>query len=352
MTQAPSSHPKGQSGLRTLLPWIGAIVLVLIVHWMISPAQGSLEPAIDPYYFSIIMFAGINIILAVSLNLVNGFTGQFSMGHAGFMSVGGYVSAFLTTTLAQSSPELASGVLAGPVFFGCLLAGGLAASLVGYLVGLPSLRLRGDYLAIVTLGFGEIIRVTVLNIPAVGGARGLPNIPQLSSFAWVYTLVVVTVFTVWRLVNSAHGRALLSVREDEIAAEAMGVNTTKAKVRAFVIGAFFAGIGGGLFAHYLRYLNPQIFDFNRSFEIIIMVVLGGMGSVTGSVVAAVLLTGIREALRPLQEITKVDFRMVIYSLFLIILMLTRPNGLFGTREFTDFLPKGLRKMLTGKEAEA
>jgi branched-chain amino acid transport system permease protein len=201
----------------------------------------------------------------------------------------------------------------------------------------------------VTLGFGEIIRVIVLNLDVIGGARGLPNIPALSSFGWVYTWVVLTIFTVWRLINSAHGRAFLSVREDEIAAEAMGVHTTRAKVRAFVIGAFFAGVAGGLFAHYLRYLNPQTFDFNRSFEIIIMVVLGGMGSITGSVVAALFLTGIREALRPLQEITKIDFRMVIYSLMLILLMLTRPNGLFGTREYVDFLPDWMKKKIRGEE---
>jgi branched-chain amino acid transport system permease protein len=216
-------------------------------------------------------------------------------------------------------------------------------------VGLPSLRLKGDYLAIVTLGFGEIIRVVILNIDAIGGARGMPNIPALSTFGWVYTTVVVAIFTVWRLVNSAHGRAFLSVREDEIAAEAMGVNTTRAKVRAFVVGAFFAGVAGGLFAHYLRYLNPATFDFNRSFEIIIMVVLGGMGSITGSVIAAVFLTLIREALRPLQELTRLDFRMVIYSLLLIILMLTRPNGLFGRKEFTSFLPSWLRARLTEKD---
>ncbi|MGZ3696449.1 MAG: branched-chain amino acid ABC transporter permease [Bdellovibrionota bacterium] len=307
----------------------------------------------DPYFFAILMYAGVNITLAVSLNLVNGFTGQFSMGHAGFMSVGGYMAAYLSTLLQGAHPEwFLGGMLTNVIFVGLLAMGGLAAAATGYLVGLPSLRLKGDYLAIVTLGFGEIIRVIVLNVDAIGGARGMPNIPGLSTFGWVYTMVVVSVFTIWRLVNSAHGRAFLSVREDEIAAEAMGVNTTRAKVRAFVIGAFFAGVAGGLFAHYLRYLNPQTFDFNRSFEIIIMVVLGGMGSVTGSVVAAVFLTVIREALRPLQELTKVDFRMVIYSLVLILLMLTRPNGLFGTREFTDFLPKSWARRIRGEtEAE-
>jgi branched-chain amino acid transport system permease protein len=308
---------------------------------------------IDPYFFSIIMYSGINIVLAVSLNLVNGFTGQFSMGHAGFMSVGGYISAYLMTTLAASDPSLGQpGVISSLLFIVALFLGGLGASAVGYLVGLPSLRLKGDYLAIVTLGFGEIIRVLILNIDAVGGARGLANIPPLTSFGWVYSAVLLALFVVWRLVHSAHGRSFLAVREDEIAAEAMGVDTTRAKVRAFVIGAFFAGVAGGLFAHYLRYLNPQTFDFNRSFEIIIIVVLGGMGSISGSVLAAIFLTGVREALRPLQELTRVDFRMVIYALMLIVLMLTRPNGIFGTREIVDFIPKRLRRLLLGPSTQA
>lgn len=330
--------------VKGILPWLLAIAAVwayqfLFVDWL------------DPYFFTIVIYAGINITLAVSLNLVNGFTGQFSMGHAGFMSIGGYTSAFITAWIHSTHPTWLESAWMGPlIFIGVLYLGGLAASAAGYLVGLPSLRLRGDYLAIVTLGFGEIIRVVILNIEAVGGARGLPNIPALSSFGWVYGVAVVCVFTIWRLIRSAHGRAFLAVREDEIAAEAMGVNTTRAKVRAFVIGAFFAGIAGALFAHYLRYLNPQTFDFNRSFEIIIMVVLGGMGSITGSVVAALLVTGVKEALRPLQELTRVDFRMVIYSLLLVVLMLTRPNGLFGSREITDFFPCRLRKKRLGKEA--
>lgn len=294
---------------------------------------------LDPYFFTILMYAGINVILAVSLNLINGFTGQFSIGHAGFMSVGAYVSAFLTVSLQAAKPGFWAGnpALETAVFLGALLSGGLAAAGAGFVVGLPSLHLKGDYLAIVTLGFGEIIRVVLLNIEAVGGARGLPNIPALSSFGWVYTFVVVTVFVIWRVIHSRHGRECLAVREDEIAAEAMGVNATRTKVKVFVLGAFFAGIAGGLFGHFLRYVNPATFDFNRSFEIVIMVVLGGMGSITGSVVAALFLTFLREALRPLQELTRLDFRMVIYSLLLIILMLNRPYGIFGTRELPDVI---------------
>jgi branched-chain amino acid transport system permease protein len=228
-------------------------------------------------------------------------------------------------------------VAAALIFVSSLILGGLAATAVGYIVGLPSLRLRGDYLAIVTLGFGEIIRVIFLNTEAVGGARGLSGINQYTSFGWIFTFVILTVFAVWRIVHSAQGRILLSIREDEIAATAMGVNTTQGKVRAFAMGAFFAGIAGGLFAHNLSTINPQIFDFNRSFEVIIMVVLGGMGSISGSVVAAILLTVLKEALRPLQNYTGVDLRMVIYSLVLILMMLARPKGIFGTSELGDLL---------------
>jgi branched-chain amino acid transport system permease protein len=323
------------SQAKATLVWLFAAVLLACVGPAVS---GSL----DAYFFSIVMYAGVNIILAVSLNLVNGFTGQFSIGHAGFMSVGGYVSAYLSMLLMQSNPAWVSGPLGHLVFFGLLIVGGLAAALIGYFVGLPSLKLKGDYLAIVTLGFGEIIRVCILNINEVGGARGMFGIPALTTFSWVYIWVVFVLFFSWRLLNSSHGRALLSVREDEVAATAMGVNTTQAKVKAFVFSAFFAGVAGALYAHYLRYLNPQTFDFNKSFEIVIMVVLGGMGSLSGSVVAAIFLTVMREALRPLQEITQVDLRMVIYSLLLIVLMLTKPNGLFGHREIFDFFRKRKR----------
>jgi branched-chain amino acid transport system permease protein len=259
------------------------------------------------------------------------------MGHAGFMAVGAYAGALLSLRFAPG----VSGqpILETVLFMASLALGGVLAAGVGYVVGLPSLRLKGDYLAIVTLGFGEIIRVVFLNIEAVGGARGLPGIPKFTNLGWVYTFVVVTIFFCWRIVNTSYGRAFLSVREDEVAAESMGVHATKAKVRAFVIGAFFAGLAGGLFAHDLQFLNPPIFDFNRSFEVIIMVVLGGMGSISGAVIAAVLLTVLKEALRPLQELTGVDLRMVIYSFLLIVLMLTRPNGLLGKSEVTDWFKK-------------
>lgn len=315
--------------------------LALAVVWCSS---SYFQNSFDPYWLKILITAGINVMLAVSLNLVNGHTGQFSMGHAGFMSVGAYTSAVITLALSQQM-ALGEGYSVG-CFVLSLIAGGLLAAFAGFLVGMPSLRLRGDYLAIVTLGFGEIIRVLFLNINAVGGARGLSGIPKLATFGWVMTGAIVTVFVCWRLINASYGRAFLAVREDEIAAEAVGVPTTAAKVKAFMIGAFFAGVAGGLFAHDLQVIEPAIFDFNMSFEIIIMVVLGGMGSISGAIIAAVFLTVLKEALRPLQEFTGLDLRMVIYSLLLIVIMLTRPNGLLGKNEISDLFRK-LRKRCFG-----
>ncbi len=308
--------------------------------------------AFDAFIQLIMIYLLVNMILGMSLNLVNGFTGQFSLGHAGFMAVGAYTSAFLSTYV----PELggAIGLIAFPLF---AVAGGLMSAFAGWLVGLPSLRLRGDYLAIVTLGFGEIIRVMLLNTPAVGGARGFYGIigPTdwdlgsfvLSKFLISYThalfWVLVCFFVIWRIIRSAHGRAFLSVREDEVAAEAMGINTTQAKVRAFVLSSFFAGVAGSVFAHYANYLNPASFGFNRSIDAVIIVVLGGMGSLSGSILAAVFVTVMPEALRPLQELLGVDLRMVIYALSLILLMILRPKGLFGSRELPDLLRKYVRK---------
>jgi branched-chain amino acid transport system permease protein len=266
--------------------------------------------------------------------LTNGFCGQFSLGHAGFMAVGAYVSALISLAWVPF-PEPVE-ILNFPIY---AVGGGLVAAMIGWLVGLPSLRLRGDYLAIVTLGFGEIIRVVLLNLEVVGGARGLYGIPGPSSFLGAFHSFFwasATVLLLWRLVHSSHGRAFLSVREDETAAECMGIYTTGIKVKAFVISSFFAGVAGSLFAHTTNSLNPASFQFVRSVDVVIMVVLGGMGSLTGSVIGAVIVTLLPEALRPLQAYTGVDLRMVIYSLTLILLMIARPTGLLGAREWTDF----------------
>ena len=313
--------------------WLIAFAVLLLAY----PFMTNLEP----YTLQIILLCGINVILATSLNLVNGFTGQFSMGHAGFMSVGAYTSATLTTVVFPSLFSSSSGSI---LFIFPLLAGGLVACLMGFVVGLPSLRLRGDYLSIVTLGFGEIIRVLMQTTDYVGASRGLPGIPPIAGFGWIYGSMLVTLFVLWRIVNSRYGRSFIAVREDEIAAEAMGVPTTKTKVRAFMVGAFFAGIAGALFAHLIQIITPAIFDFNKSFEIIMIIVFGGMGSLSGSIIAAIFLTILREKLRGLQEFTfGYDLRMIIYSFLLIILMLSRPEGLMGRKEISDFFKRFFNK---------
>jgi branched-chain amino acid transport system permease protein len=288
-----------------------------------------LSEALNPYFYRILVLSGLNIILALSLNLINGVTGQFSIGHAGFMAVGAYTSAAFTVyavpAIVGGTPE---GLFAGVFFLVAILIGGLFAAAAGFLVGLPSMRLRGDYLAIVTLGFGEIIRVAILNIDAVGGARGFAGIPQLADFAWVGAWVIVTFVVIQNLLRSYHGRALLAIREDEIAAEALGIPTTRYKVTAFVISAFFAGAAGALFSHY-TYLHTNSFTFMKSIEVIVMVVLGGMGSLTGSILGATLLTALPEALR----FASAD-RLIIYSALLIVLMIARPQGILGHREFS------------------
>jgi branched-chain amino acid transport system permease protein len=326
------------------LPWFlrDAIFLALFVAVLLAAAYGlgALQFPGVAYYNRILILIGINITLAVSLNIINGHAGQFSLGHAGFMAVGAYFSAFLTVyyfgAIAERFPAAQNALLVVAV-----LAGGALAAVAGYLVGLPSLRLRGDYLAIVTLGFGEIIRVVILNIETIGGARGFSGISQWSNFFWVYFFAGLTVLVSWRLVRSSVGRAFLAVREDQVAAEAMGVDTTKYKVKAFVIGSFWAGVAGGLFAHYMMYLNPTTFMFVRSFDLVVMVVLGGLGSISGSIIAAVVLTILPEGLRMAKGIlhTDKDPRMVIYALTLIVLMLTRPQGLLGRRELWQVLPK-------------
>ena len=283
--------------------------------------------AINAYFLDVAMTAGIAIVMAVSLNLINGHTGLFSLGHAGFMAIGAYLSAavtlFIGPHLAGPSP---SAIATQFIFLAALIIGGLTAALAGFIIGLPSLRLKGDYLALVTLGFGEIVRVVFQNIPALGGALGLNGIPPLTTFAWIYGSVAVTVFTIGCLVNSTYGRGWLAVRDNEIAARSIGLNTTRYKVTAFAIGAFFAGIAGGLFAHLRMTIDPRGFDFSRSIEIILMVILGGMGNTLGVILAAILLTLLPEILRPVAE-----YRMVLYSLLLIVLMIVRPQGLLNLR---------------------
>ncbi|TKH01165.1 branched-chain amino acid ABC transporter permease [Peribacillus simplex] len=292
--------------------WL-SIVLALIFFGIMqfTISNGML----NPFYINTLMFIGINIMLATSLHLIIGITGQFSIGHAGFLAVGAYASAVMTMKL-----ELP--------FIVAVLAGGVIAAVAGMVIGVPSLRLKGDYLAIATLGFGEIVRIVLLNIDYVGGASGM-QVSHLTTWPWVFACVMITVLVIRNFTNSTHGRACISVREDETAADAMGINTTYYKVAAFVIGAFFAGIAGSLYAHNFYIIQPSNFGFLKSFDILIFVVLGGLGSLSGSVLAAILLTIVTTFLQDYPET-----RMIIYSLVLILMMIFRPQGLMGTREIT------------------
>jgi branched-chain amino acid transport system permease protein len=293
---------------------------------------------INPYYARIVNLIGINITLAVSLNLINGLAGQFSIGHAGFMAVGGYTATYLTVyygrqIAALAGSTLADGVGAAVVMVLSLLCGAFAAAVAGLVVGIPSLRLKGDYLAIVTLGFGEIIRVVILNIPAVGGATGFTDAIPITNFFWIFAMAIMTIAIVRNIATSTFGRALTAVRADEIAAEAMGVDTTRFKVLAFVISAALAGVAGGLSGQlFANPLNPQNLNFVKSIEVIVMIVLGGIGSITGAVFGATTLTILPEALRTFDQQFP-GLRMVMYALLLILLMIFRPQGLFGRREF-------------------
>jgi ABC-type branched-subunit amino acid transport system permease subunit len=381
---------------------------------------------VGAYNLEIIMQVGVAVMLAVSLQLINGFSGQFSLGHAGFMAIGAYLSAYPSVSYsgnmtdpgavalfylslglcvaiagslllllfllarwsgriheslpgilmvlifawiaidvakaaghpgepptclvfskavamlqrmyaamiesgfpaAHKASEMLPGALQAPVtFLVLLIGGGACAAAAGLIVGLPALRLRGDYLAIATLGFAEIIRVIITTSSPLGGALGLGGVPTHTTFAWLYGAVVVTTVVIWRLAYSAKGRAIMAVRDDEIAAASIGIDTTHHKVLAFVIGAFFGGVGGALYAHYTGFITPTDFNIVRSIEFVVMVTLGGLGSISGAILAAVVLTLLPEVLRGIA-----DWRMVIYSALLIVMMLVRPQGLLGARE--------------------
>lgn len=290
-------------------------VVILVVFFML--VQYLITTGLLNQYFQINLTSlGINIILAVSLNLINGFTGQLSLGHAGFMAVGAYTS--VITTQMLNMPFIAG-----------ILAACLAAGLAGFIIGVPTLRLKGDYLAIATLAFGEIIRVVLQNIDYVGGPAGILGISKMTTWAWLFAAAVITIIVIQNIVNSSYGRAIISVREDEIAAELMGIDTTKYKVIAFVIGALFAGLAGALYAHYFYIIKPETFNFLKSFDILVMVVLGGLGSTTGAIIAAAFVTVLTAALQSFPAI-----RMILYALILIVVMIYRPQGLMGNKELS------------------
>jgi branched-chain amino acid transport system permease protein len=336
-------------------PVVVGLALAAAMHF-------TLPQAIGAYYTKIAVDVGIAIILAVSLNIVNGMAGQFSLGHASFMALGGYVAGAITfygSMLLWDSTSRHGGFLGGGdwLFFAACIVGGFVATGAGYVVGLPSLRLRGDYLAIVTLGFGEMMRVILMQTsdvikprsalmeaqwsqlipPPMGGALGFNGIPKYTNLFWVYAAVAITFVVAIRLKSSSFGRSLISVREDEVAAQAMGVNIARVKVLAFMLAAFFAGVAGGLMAHQPGLIiNPTDAGFQRSFDYVLMTVLGGRGSITGVMLAATILTILPEWLRDFDQ-----FRLIMYALLLIGMMLLRPQGLFGIHEIWDLIPRRL-----------
>jgi len=335
--------------------YLSAILYVLLSIVIIVAARGGL---INTYEQIVIMFIGINIILCSSLNLINGYMGEFSCGHAGFMAVGAYIASILNIWFFTSSP-----IFGGPLFSPgsaiflfpvTLIAGGAGAALVGLLVAIPSVRTRGDYLAIITLAVNYIVKSSIENIQVIGGARGfmgmgkvIDSMTNVINLPWVMIWIFVfTAICIWILnhfVNSTYGKGVIAVRDDEIAAEIMSVNTNRMKLVAFTLSSGLAGIAGGLFAHVLGYINPGSFTIMKSTEIMVMVYLGGMGSLSGSVLSAISFTLLMEILRPLQV-----YKWVLIPLLLIILMLYRPEGIMGDRELTDVFPK-LRRFFPSRE---
>jgi branched-chain amino acid transport system permease protein len=281
---------------------------------------------LDQYVQLVLMYVGINVILAASLNLVNGYMGEFSVGHAGFMAVGAYVASMLTIAAFPAG-------LSDWLFPLAVAGGGAGAALVGMVVAIPSFRTRGDYLAIVTLAFNMIVKSVLENIDAVGGPRGVLGIQRLTTLPWIFFWSAAALLVIRNFVYSNHGRGVLSIREDEIAGELMGVDTRRVKLLAFVVSAFFAGVAGGLFAHLLQFINPRMFDILKSTDILIMVYLGGIGSIAGSILGATIFTVLLELLRPLEV-----WRMVLMPLVLVLLMIFRPRGIMGLREFRWFVP--------------
>jgi branched-chain amino acid transport system permease protein len=358
-------NPVVNTGL-SLAPFVVAFALAMVVDTVVGPLVGAT-------WTEILLDVGIAILLAGSLNVVNGYAGQFSLGHAGFMLLGGYAAAWLTFygsmkffgTWEPVGGFLGSGQL---LFLGGCMLGGLVAAVFGVVVGLPSLRLRGDYLAIVTLGFGEIARVLgqitarqPKNVEQVaerswwdladnlGGAEGFSQIPNYTRLFFVYLFVFILLILAYRLKYSSKGRALLAVRENEIAAEAMGIDTTRAKVSAFVMSAFFAGIGGALYAHRVGVLKPTELGFQKSIDLVIIVVIGGMGSITGVVLGAAILVILPELFREFSE-----YRMIAYALALVAVMLLRPQGIMGVKELweTSWWRKGVARLRGGKRGGA
>lgn len=308
---------------------LGVSVLFIVINILIQSGM------INSYINGILILVCINIVLAISLNITAGCLGQMALGHAGFMSIGAYTAALFTKS--DLIPGVGGYIIA-------LVLGGLVAMIIGVIIGIPALRLRGDYLAILTLAFCEIIRVLIEFFKFTGGAKGLTGIKLNKNFAIIYIIMLLCVFMMYTFMKSRHGRAILSIREDEIASESSGINLTFYKTLAFAYSAFFAGVAGGMYAHYIGILGAKNFDFNKSIDILVIVVLGGLGSFTGSAIGAIVLTILPEMLRGFN-----DYRMFIYAVMLILMMMFRPSGLLGTKEFslTNLVSKALPKNVKG-----
>lgn len=286
---------------------ISFIVTILLYFAMTAMISAGI---ISNYWLGILMIAGINIILGSSLNLATGYLGQLTLGHAGFMSVGAYVSALCSIHLNMP-------------FIGSLVIGAIIAAAIGIIIGVPTLRLKGDYLCIITLAFNEIIRVIMVNLSITNGSKGLVGIPRNTDFTIVFLSAAITIFVIYSIVKSRHGRAIVSIREDETASELAGIPTTYYKILAFAISAFFAGLAGGLYAHYISVISPKVFDYNKSVEILVIVVLGGMGNWKGSIIAAVVMTILPEYLRAFSQ-----YRMLLYAVVLIAAMILKEKNIF------------------------
>jgi branched-chain amino acid transport system permease protein len=326
---------------RTLAIVLGICLLYAVIKVLSVLPLTRQGPILNKYYIQLLMLAGINIIMTVSLGMVNGFTGQFSIGHAGFMAVGAYTSAMITTVwlhLGSVSPWIGY-----PVYILAVLAGGLVAAGAGYLVGAPSLRLKGDYLAIVTLSANELIRTVIRVTDVLGGPRGLGGIPKFTNFETVFAFTVVSIILMRNYLFSSNGRSMKAIRDSEIAAEAMGIDTTRQKVFVFVFSAFFAGVSGGIFAHLLQFIHPDNFSFVKSLEYLIYLYVGGSESLSGAIIGPAIFTLIPELLRWLKQ-----WRMVIYPVVLILVMIFRTEGIMGLKEFGFILLPGRQR----KEASA
>lgn len=291
--------------------WIVQAMLFLSILGLTAFSTQIINDILPPYILMIGLFIGINLIMALGLNLITGVTGQLSLGHAAFMSIGAYASAIATVNYDIT-------------FLLGVLIGGLVAGLVGIIIGFPTLRLSGDYLAIATLGFAEIVRVQFTNMKITNGAIGFLGIEGSTTFPIVMTIAVFVICAMVWLENSRNGRAMLAIREDEIASSAVGINTTLYKIQAFAIGSFCAGVGGALFAHTTTFIQPTDFGFLKSIDILSIVVLGGLGSIPGTIIGAIVLTAAPEILRPLS-----NYRMMVYGILLVVIMIFRPYGLMG-----------------------